>query len=132
MTIERLEVAAGVLHRGDTVLLAERVRGGHGDGFWEFPGGKIEPGESPTDALIRELGEELGVRITDASPLLVTEHRYPERHVRLHVFDVHAWRGEPAGRESQALYWCRVAALADVRLLAANAPIVSALQRRSA
>ncbi|MEL6949911.1 MAG: 8-oxo-dGTP diphosphatase MutT [Pseudomonadota bacterium] len=125
----RIEVAAGVLRRGDDVLLAERVRGGHGDGYWEFPGGKIESGESPSDALARELEEEIGVRIDTPQPLITLSHDYPQRHVRLHVFEVHDWLGEPAGREGQALQWCAVSALARVQLLEANAPIVAALTR---
>ena len=125
----RIEVAAGVLRRGDTVLLAERVRGGHGDSYWEFPGGKIEPGESPAEALERELEEEIGVRIKSPEPLITLSHDYPQRQVRLHVFSVHVWRGEPAGREGQALQWCAVSALERIQLLEANAPIVAALKR---
>lgn len=125
----RIEVAAGVLRRGDTVLLAERVRGGHGDGYWEFPGGKIEPGESPAEALARELEEEIGVRIDSPAPLITLSHDYPQRQVRLHVFEVRGWHGEPAGREGQALQWCALSALDGVQLLEANAPIIAALRR---
>ncbi|MEL6447674.1 MAG: 8-oxo-dGTP diphosphatase MutT [Pseudomonadota bacterium] len=125
----RIDVAAGVLRRGDRVLLAERVRGGHGDGYWEFPGGKIEPGESPSEALTRELEEEIGVRIDTPEPLITLSHDYPQRQVRLHVFEVFAWQGQPAGREGQALQWCAVSALDSVQLLEANAPIVAALTR---
>ena len=116
-----------MLRRGDTVLLAERVRGGHGVGFWEFPGGKIEAGETAARALARELSEEIGVSIADPVPLLTVSHDYPSRRVRLHVFEVWRWHGEPQGREGQALRWCEVTALDGLPLLEANAPIVAAL-----
>lgn len=125
----RLDVAAGVLRRGGQVLLAERVRGGHGDGYWEFPGGKIEPGETAAEALARELAEEIGVVIAEPAPLVTVSHDYPARRVCLHVFEVLRWSGEPVGREGQALRWCAIDALGDVRLLEANAPIVAALAR---
>ena len=116
-----------MLRRADSVLLAERVRGGHGAGYWEFPGGKIEAGESAASALVRELEEEIGVVIAEPAPLITVTHDYPARRVCLHVFEVHRWTGEPRGREGQALQWCSIDALGAVRLLEANAPIVSAL-----
>lgn len=125
----RLDVAAGVLRRGEQVLLAERVRGGHGRGYWEFPGGKIESGETPAEALARELAEEIGVVIAEPAPLVTVSHDYPGRSVCLHVFEVRRWSGEPGGREGQALRWCEIAALGDMRLLEANAPVVAALTR---
>lgn len=128
MSVTRIEVAAGVLRRGDVVLIAERVRGGHGSGYWEFPGGKIEAGETPAAALARELDEEIGVVIDAPSPLITLSHDYPQRQVRLHVFEVLHWRGEPAGKEGQGLQWCALDALDEVRLLEANAPIVAALR----
>lgn len=128
MSALRIEVAAGVLRRDDVVLIAERVRGGHGSGYWEFPGGKIEPGETPAAALARELDEEIGVTIEAPSPLITLSHDYAQREVRLHVFEVRHWRGEPAGREGQGLQWCALDALEKVRLLEANTPIVAALR----
>ncbi len=129
MTRLRLDVAAGVLRRDDRVLLAERVRGGHGDGYWEFPGGKIESGESAAEALARELAEEIGVVIAEPAPLVTVSHHYPQRSVCLHVFEITRWAGEPTGCEGQALQWCEIGALGGVRLLEANAPIVAALSR---
>src|SRR5205814_1699079 len=74
-------------------------------GYWEFPGGKVEPGESVRDALARELDEELGIEITRAAPWLTRAHVYPHAHVELHFFRVLAWRGDPHGRDGQAIAW---------------------------
>lgn len=98
------EVAVGVLIRADgRVLLASRPQGKPYAGYWEFPGGKIEPGESVTEALARELQEELGIVIAPPMPWVTLEHDYPHAYVRLHFCRVHAWSGVPQGREGQQL-----------------------------
>lgn len=109
------------------VLLGNRPEGKAWAGWWEFPGGKIEAGETPVDALQRELDEELGVHATEVYPWLVRTFDYPEKTVKLHFFIVKAWQGEPAGREGQQLSWQRPACLTVEPMLPANTPILSAL-----
>lgn len=106
VAVEMTAVAVGVLCRPDgRVLLAERPPGRPAAGFWEFPGGKAEPGEPLTQALARELREELGVEVESAAPWLCFSHSAGGRPVHLQFFRVHAWRGEPVGREGQRLCW---------------------------
>jgi 8-oxo-dGTP diphosphatase len=96
-------------------------------GYWEFPGGKFEPGESASEALYRELEEELGVVVENSEPLIELVHHYPERSVRLHVRIVRQWLGEPKSLDQQALAWAPASRLTDWDLLPADAPIVKAL-----
>jgi 8-oxo-dGTP diphosphatase len=99
----------GVLWRADgAVLLADRPAGKPYAGYWEFPGGKIEPGESVEHALARELNEELGIDIGPALPWVTFEFDYPHAYVRLHFCRVFNWRGEPQGREGQQLRFFRL------------------------
>ncbi|RZL59906.1 NUDIX domain-containing protein [Variovorax guangxiensis] len=100
------EVAVGILIRADdALLLSTRPEGKPYAGYWEFPGGKIEAGESVEQALRRELEEELGITISGAEVWKVTEHDYPHALVRLHWCKVHAWKGEFEMREGQAMCW---------------------------
>lgn len=100
------EVAVGILVRGDgALLLSTRPSGKAYEGYWEFPGGKIEAGESVEQALRRELIEELGVTIGPAAVWKVTEHDYPHALVRLHWCKVHEWTGEFEMREGQTMAW---------------------------
>ncbi|WP_404301870.1 NUDIX domain-containing protein [Alicycliphilus denitrificans] len=100
------EVAVGILLRADgAMLLSTRPEGKPYAGYWEFPGGKIEAGESVEQALRRELIEELGVTIGPAEVWKVTEHDYPHALVRLHWCKVHAWSGDFEMREGQAMAW---------------------------
>jgi 8-oxo-dGTP diphosphatase len=100
----RTAVAVGVLIRGDgAVLLADRPAGKPYAGYWEFPGGKIEAGESVAQALARELHEELGIDIEVPAPWVTFEYDYPHARVRLHFARVYAWRGAPHARERQRL-----------------------------
>ncbi len=100
------EVAVGILVRPDgALLLSTRPGGKPYAGYWEFPGGKLEAGESVEQALRRELIEELGVTIGPADVWKVTEHDYPHALVRLHWCKVHAWSGEFEMREGQAMAW---------------------------
>jgi 8-oxo-dGTP diphosphatase len=122
-------VAAAVLIRGDgRVLLAQRLTGTPYAGYWEFPGGKAEKGETMRETLVRELREELGIEVTRAAPWLVQRYLYPHAHVELHFFRVFAWRGEPHGRDGQAIAWQRPGAFDVEPLLPANAVILRALQ----
>ena len=105
-TRKHTEVAVGILIRGDdALLLSTRPEGKPYAGYWEFPGGKIETGESVEQALRRELIEELGITIAGAEVWKVTEHDYPHALVRLHWCKVRDWTGEFEMREGQAMQW---------------------------
>lgn len=123
-----IHVVAGVLRDGaGRVLLAQRPPGAHLAGGWEFPGGKLEPGETRIAGLSRELGEELGVGVDAARPLMRISHRYEDRDILLDCWLVTAWRGEPRGLDGQQLRWCPPEALPGAGLLPADAPLVCAL-----
>ena len=123
------EVAAAVMLREDgSFLLGQRAANTFYPGYWEFPGGKVEAGETPRDALLRELHEELSIEVTEATPWIVREHVYEHAHVRLHFFRVTAWRGELHDRVHAALIWQRPGELTVAPLLPANAPVLAALQ----
>ena len=124
-----LHVAVGVLRRSDgRVFAAERLPGRHLAGQWEFPGGKLEPGESARAALERELREEVGVEALATRPLIRFPYRYPDRRVRLEVFEVSRWRGRPHGREGQATDWLAPEELRRRDLVAGAVPIVAAIE----
>ncbi|WP_035383913.1 Nudix family hydrolase [Ferriphaselus sp. R-1] len=130
-----VEVAAAVLIRssasGDEFLLAQRPADKIWAGHWEFPGGKVEPGETAHAALVRELHEELGIAVQRATPWLVRQFTYPHATVRLNFFRVTAWQGELHPHEGQQFAWQPLAAFsAEARvapLLPANAPVLRAL-----
>ena len=123
-----VEVAAAVIQRADgAFLLARRPAGKVYAGYWEFPGGKIEPGEPPERALARELREELGIEARTAFPWLTREYTYPHAAVRLNFFRVTAWKGDPHPREDQAIAWQRFGAPLAEPMLPANAPVLAAL-----
>lgn len=124
-----IRVVAAVLHDGHgKVLIAERPAGKPLAGYWEFPGGKLEPGESTHAALSRELHEELGIDVLEARPLMQLRHTYPDRHVELDVWRVLHYEGSIRAREGQALDWINPGALPDRKLLPADLPITSALR----
>src|SRR5690606_25713205 len=101
-----VDVAAGLILRPDgTMLLAQRPGDKPWSGWWELPGGKIEPGETTLQALARELKEELNITVTNATPWITYIHEYPKNIVRLAFCRVTAWQGEPIGAEGQALAW---------------------------
>jgi len=122
------EVAVGLVfdHRG-RVLLGQRPAGKPYAGWWEFPGGKLEAGESVAAALARELHEELGIRVRSSTPWIVREHSYPHARVRLHFRRVFDWYGEPVAREGQAFGWTRPDAIDREPLLPATVPILAML-----
>lgn len=123
-----VEVAAAVIERPDgNFLLAQRPAGKPYSGYWEFPGGKIEAGETPRAALARELEEELGIEVESAYPWITRNYAYTHATVRLHFFRVVKWRGEPHGRENQAFAWQRAQATTVAPMLPANAPVLAAL-----
>ena len=117
------EVAVGVLLRADgAVLLADRPVGKAYAGYWEFPGGKVEAGESVAAALGRELREELGIAIGASTPWVTFEFDYPHAYVRLHFERVYAWEGTPHAREGQRLAFCRPDETPPAPLLPAAVP----------
>jgi 8-oxo-dGTP diphosphatase len=125
---EALEVAAAVIQRPDgSFLLAQRPHGKVYAGYWEFPGGKVEPGEPPVDALARELHEELGIDVETAYPWITRVFTYPHATVRLNFFRVTRWRGEPHPKEDQAIAWQRRGATMASPMLPANAPVLASL-----
>jgi 8-oxo-dGTP diphosphatase len=123
-----VRVAAAVLLRDDgQVLLAQRPEGKPYAGYWEFPGGKLEPDETPRHALDRELHEELGIDVRRASPWLVQEFVYPHAHVELNFFRVFEWDGELASHDGQAFEWQTPGSYTVSPLLPANTRILAAL-----
>lgn len=121
-------VAVGVIYDGQgRVLLAQRPADKPYAGYWEFPGGKIEAGESAEQALRRELAEELGIEIDEAFPWLKREFAYPTRTVELNFFRIHSWRGELHGKEDQALAWQAPDKPEVAPMLPPNAPVLHAL-----
>ena len=129
MNAAPVEVVAAVIERRDGMfLLAQRPAGKVYAGYWEFPGGKVEPGEPLEAALARELHEELGIDVEIAYPWIVQTYAYAHATVRLNFFRVRAWKGEPHGKEEQRLSWQCVTTLDVAPLLPANAPVLRALE----
>jgi 8-oxo-dGTP diphosphatase len=120
-----------VLNSAGEILVGRRSDGTHMAGFWEFPGGKLEPDETPLAGLKRELAEELGIEVETAESFTEHSFAYPDRHVRLNVWWVLEYAGIPVSREGQALQWVAIAELDAVPLLPADAPIVAAIRRRA-
>lgn len=128
MPVKVVLVAACALIDADgRVLLAERPAGKAMAGSWEFPGGKVETGEVPEDALIRELGEELGITVREAclAPLTFASHRYPEFHLLMPLYVCRRWEGIATPREGQRLAWVRPNRLRDYPMPPADAPLVA-------
>jgi 8-oxo-dGTP diphosphatase len=127
---EPIHVVAGVItDRRGRILLARRTRGRDLAGFWEFPGGKVDPGETPPQALARELREELGIEAEPGEPLIAVPHRYPHKRLRLDVRRIAGYRGTPKGLDGQALAWVPPHKLASYPMPAADRPVVAALHQ---
>jgi 8-oxo-dGTP diphosphatase len=125
--VKRIHVAAAVIRGEDgQILIAKRAADQHQGGLWEFPGGKVEAGESVQSALARELEEELGICPSIARPLIQVRHDYPDKQILLDVWEVAAFTGTPHGAEGQPLAWVSPRQLADYEFPAANQPIVAA------
>ena len=122
------DVAAAVIERPDgSFLLGQRAPGTFYAGFWEFPGGKVEAGETALQALVRELREELDITVLRADPWLLRHHAYEHAHVRLSFFRVREWQGEVRDIVHSALAWQMPNVLSVSPMLPANAPVLSAL-----
>ncbi|MDX5446347.1 MAG: Nudix family hydrolase [Zoogloeaceae bacterium] len=126
---KRVEVAAGVIVRGDgAFLLGRRAPGTFYPGYWEFPGGKVEPGEDAAAALIRELDEELGIRARALEPWIVRRHDYEHACVTLRFFRVTRWEGEINDLVHDALSWQSAGTCEVGPMLPANGPVMKALR----
>lgn len=124
-----LRVAVGVLQGPDgRILIARRANDAHQGGLWEFPGGKVDAGETLIEALQRELQEELAIDVLASEPLIEIRHDYPDKSVLLQVCRVTAFEGEPHGAEGQPVQWVHPEALPDFAFPAANRPIVNAIR----
>ena len=112
------------------VLVARRPEGKAMAGMWEFPGGKVEPGETPEAALMRELEEELGVRTWASclAPLTFASHAYPDFHLLMPLYVCRRWEGTPESREGQALRWVRPNALRELEMPPADLPLIPVLR----
>ena len=123
-----IDVAAAVIERADgAFLLARRPAGKVYAGYWEFPGGKVEPGEPAAKGLEREIFEELGIEVVKAYPWITRVHVYEHGTVMLHFFRVVQWRGEPHPREGQAFVWQRIDEPVVEPMLPANGPVLASL-----
>ena len=112
------------------VLIAQRPEGKSMAGLWEFPGGKVEPGETPEAALIRELHEELGIDTWESclAPLTFASHAYDDFHLLMPLYVGRKWQGTPSSREGQALKWVRIHALKDYPMPPADEPLIAMLR----
>lgn len=124
-----LVVACALIDTDGRVLLAQRPEGKAMAGLWEFPGGKIEPGERPEQSLIRELNEELGITVSDAclAPLTFASHAYPDFHLLMPLYVCRRWQGTVSAREGQTLTWVRPNKMRDYAMPSADEPLVSHL-----
>jgi 8-oxo-dGTP diphosphatase len=123
-----IDVAVGVMRKpGGQLLLAQRPQGKPYAGYWEFPGGKVEPGEAIVDALKREFTEELGVQVLQAEAWCCVEHVYPHAHVHLHFFIIREWQGQPQSLEGQSFAWQGEVEVTPV--LPATIPLLESLYR---
>lgn len=125
-----LVVACALVDPDGRVLVQERPLGRPLAGFWEFPGGKLRASESPEACLVRELEEELGIRVDPAclAPLAFASHTYETFHLLMPLWICRKWKGEPEGREGQTLRWLRPRALREIRLLPADLPLIPFLE----
>jgi 8-oxo-dGTP diphosphatase len=122
--------AVALVDADGRVLLAQRPQGKVMAGLWEFPGGKINPGETPEAALIRELAEELGIDVAASclAPFTFASHSYPDFHLLMPLYVCRKWSGIPVAREGQRLTWVRPARFSDYPMPPADAPLVAMLR----
>ncbi len=125
-----LVVAVALIDRDGRVLVARRPEGKAMAGLWEFPGGKVEPGETPEAALIRELDEELGIDTWASclAPLTFASHAYADFHLLMPLYACRRWEGVPQAREHAELRWVGVRALAELAMPPADRPLVAVLR----
>jgi 8-oxo-dGTP diphosphatase len=121
-----LVVACALIDADNRVLVTQRPEGKALAGLWEFPGGKLEPGERPEPALIRELHEELGVVTKEAclAPLTFASHAYEDFHLLMPLYVCRRWEGQPMSREGQGLKWVRPGKLRELAMPPADEPLI--------
>jgi 8-oxo-dGTP diphosphatase len=119
-------VACALVDADKRVLIAQRPQGKAMAGLWEFPGGKIEAGERPEQTLIRELHEEIGIRVSEAclAPLTFASHAYDDFHLLMPLYICRRWDGEVVAREGQKLAWVRANKLRDYKMPPADTPLI--------
>ncbi|MBV9200481.1 MAG: 8-oxo-dGTP diphosphatase MutT [Alphaproteobacteria bacterium] len=122
--------AVALVDADGRVLLAQRPAGKAMAGLWEFPGGKVNPDETPENALIRELAEEIGIDVTASclAPFTFASHSYPDFHLLMPLYVCRKWSGIPVAREGQRLTWVRSARLGDYPMPPADVPLVAMLR----
>jgi len=125
-----LVVAVALVDADGRVLIARRPEGKSMAGLWEFPGGKVDPGEAPEQALIRELREEIGIDVAQncLAPFTFASHRYDEFHLLMPLYVCRVWSGEVRAREGQTLQWVRVPKLRDYPMPPADIPLIAMLR----
>ena len=125
-----LVAAAALIASDGQVLICQRPQGKQLAGLWEFPGGKVEPGETPEECLIRELDEELGIKVTHAclAPFVFASHGYESFHLMMPLYLVRRWEGFVTAKEHEAVAWVKPAKLADYPMPPADAPLVAWLR----
>lgn len=125
-----LVVACALVDEDNRVLIAQRPEGREMAGLWEFPGGKMEPGERPEDAVIRELEEELGIDVTESclAPLTFASHVYEDFHLLMPLYICRQWEGEVEPREGQKLAWVRPNRLSEYDMPPADEPLKATLR----
>ena len=129
---KHIHVAVGVITNPQKqILIAKRAANAHQGGLWEFPGGKVEAGEAVTDALARELFEELAIKPTACRFFMDIVHDYPDKTVRLDIWTVSEFTGEPSGAEGQVIRWVALSELADYEFPKANVAIIDKLLKSS-
>ncbi|AKA39257.1 8-oxo-dGTP diphosphatase MutT [Yersinia ruckeri] len=127
--MKHLQIAVGIIRNAQQeIFITQRAVNAHMAGFWEFPGGKIELGETPDAALYRELLEETGIVVQNAIPIKTLEHHFPDRIVTLMFYLVEQWQGEPFGREGQPMRWVKQSELQAEEFPPANLSIVELLR----
>ena len=132
MTTKIVHVAVGVIKKNNAIFICKRADEQHQGGLWEFPGGKVEAGESVFAALKRELSEEVGITIHSSSQLMVIEHDYGDKCVKLDIHVVSNFSGEAHGAEGQPSEWVAINELSNYEFPAANAEIIEKIQARYA
>ncbi|MBD2811047.1 8-oxo-dGTP diphosphatase MutT [Xenorhabdus sp. Vera] len=125
-----LHIAAGIIKNSNNeIFITQRSADSHMGGFWEFPGGKLEQGETPEQALIRELKEEVGITVTHCKLVDTITHDFPDRNITLYFFLVDEWKNEPFGREGQPSRWVLQLELIADEFPPANRSIVAFLTK---
>jgi 8-oxo-dGTP diphosphatase len=124
-----LVVACALVDTDGRILIAQRPEGKNLAGLWEFPGGKVEPGEQPEAALIRELKEELGIDVTEAclAPLTFASHAYDDFHLLMPLYVCRRWKGEVRGHEHSGLHWVKPNRLREFPMPPADEPLIAHL-----